>query len=159
MKSPYKTWAALIRRGDEAFEKGDGSAAIRTFKRAQAVSERLIDETIFQFDGETQMLNLFNYAGLCLIDTYLRLNDSASAEACLETMNRKFLTILKNPVFPVPIRGKTIREFELLFNAIIEFYQSIGRPERASPVIEQSLAEIRNYVAALQPMDEVVRQN
>lgn len=159
MKRNDKKWSNMILLGAADFDAGNADKAARHYRRALMLAERLIEETMLAFDGDTRPLNLYNFAGCCLVQLHIRTGDSAAACACLEQTGRKFMAILNNSGYPLLIRGKTIREFEPLMNLAIEFFNAQGRPDEAYTMIGDWLTEINRYVSRMRPVAETVLMN
>lgn len=94
-----------------------------------------------------------------LVQVHQRSGDSATARLCMEQAAQRLLAVLKNPGYPMLIRGKVIRAFEPLFNLVIQFYQSEGHPEEAITWISNWLAEVQKQVARTRPVQEIALMN
>jgi len=159
MKRTYRKYSNLVLLGAAELDAGNVVKAAYHYQQAMASAEQLIDETILLFDGDIRPLSLYSYAGCCLVDLHSRTGDSAAVRACLEQTGRKFLSILNNSGYPLPIRGKAIRAFEPLMNLAVTFFKSEGRPDEAYTVVGDWLMEVKRYVGRMRPVAETVSMN
>lgn len=159
MKENEKQWRKMIKLGNQALAKDDCNKAIQRYEQALAKAERLINEAVLSFQGNTNMLGWYSCACRGLVSAYQQSGKPESARECLEKSIQKLLSILKNQSFPFLLRGKAIRECEHLFDITVEFYQSIGKPMASYIMIQQTLAEIQQHIATMLPLNEIARRN
>ncbi len=159
MKKQYKKWSRLILLGSTNLEASNLAKAISCYERAQLMVDRLIDNTIVDFDGDIIPLTMYSDSCKVLIQTHQHAGNSAEAYLELEQAARRLLSVMKNLSYPLLIRGKAIRSLEQLFILAIHFYQSQGRPDDALTWIRACLFEIKQQITIMRPVQETVRMN
>lgn len=159
MNQQHRKWSKLILLGAAALDADDITNAISYYERAQILADRLIDETIVTFDCDISPLTMYSDSCMSLVQAHQRACDSAAAHLCLEQTAQRLLAVMKNPSYPLLMRGKMIRAFEPLFGLKIQFHQDEGRLDDALAWIRGWLAQIQQQVARTRPVQEMVMMN
>lgn len=159
MNQQHRKWSKLILLGAADLDADDIIKAISRYERAQILADRLIDETIVTFDGDMSPLTMYSDSCKGLVQAHQRAGDSAAAHLCLEQTAERLLAVMKNPSYPLLMRGKMIRAFEPLFGMKIQIHQAEDRLEDALGWIRDWLAKIQQQVARTRPVQEMVMMN
>lgn len=155
-KGNHKQWSKLVIRGTESIETGDCEGAIASFKLSRVLAVRMMDDTILKFDGDVLFLDLYNHSTACLQEAYQKSGDSAAAEACLMDAKEKYLAVLRNPAYPLLVRGRAIRALKGLIKLAVRFYDSEGQRETAYVVANSWIKEVKGFVARMPSLQQAV---
>ncbi len=149
-----KQWKSIVVKGDDAFKNADTKLAIYFYTKSMSEGERMINETVLNFDGDTDMLGLYTTSCKLLAGACKKANKNKYAITCINEALNKLLDVIKNPGYPILMRGKSIRAFEDLFTIANEC-----EPENALNVIGSMLYELNIYVQQMLPADRDIQRN
>lgn len=156
VKSKHKQWSKLVISGTEIIETGNYEGAIIQFKRSRTLALQMMDDTILRFDGDVFFLDLYNHSTACLQEIYQKSGDSAAAEACLTEAKEKYLAVLRNPAYPLLVRGRVIRALKGLIKLAVRFYDSEGRRQDAYTAANAWIREVKEFVARMPSLQQAV---
>jgi hypothetical protein len=116
--------------------------------------ERMINKTVLNFDGDTDMLRLYTTSCKLLVTACKKANKKKDAIICINEAMSKLSDIIKNPGYPISMRGKSIRAFEELFTIVKE-----SETVEAINVLGHKLYELSSYIKQMLPVERDIQQN
>ncbi len=149
-----KQWKSIVANGNNALENADTNLAVYYYTKSMSEGERMINKTILNFDGDTDMLGLYTTSCKLLVGACKKANKKKDAITCINEAMNKLLDVIKNPGYPILMRGKSIRAFEDLFTIANEC-----EPEKALNVIGSMLYELNIYVQQMLPAHRDIQHN
>ncbi len=114
----------------------------------------MIIKKILNFDGDTGMLGLYTTSCKLLAGACKKANKKKDAIICINEAMSKLSDIIKNPGYPILMRGKSIRAFEELFTIVKE-----SETVEAINVIGHKLHELSFYIKQMLPVERDIQQN
>ncbi len=114
----------------------------------------MINKTILNFDGDTGMLGLYTTSCQLLVGAGKKANKKKDAIICINEAMSKLSDIIKNPGYPILMRGKSIRALEELFTIVKEC-----ETKEEANVIGHKLYELRFYIKQMLPVERDIQQN
>ena len=148
-------WKSIVAKGDNALKNADTRLAIYYYTKSMSEGERMINKTILNFDGDTGMLGLYTTSCKLLAGACKKANKKKDAIICINEAMSKLSDIIKNPGYPILMRGKSIRAFEELFTIVKE----CETVEAIDDVIGHKLHELSFYIKQMLPVERDIQQN
>jgi hypothetical protein len=149
-----KQWNSIVAKGNNALENADTRLAIYYYTKSMSEGERMINNTILNFDGDTDMLGLYTKSCKLLVGACKKANKKKDAIICINEAMSKLSEVIKNPGYPILMRGKSIRAFEELFTIVKE-----SETVEAINVIEHKLHELSFYIKQMLPVERDIQRN
>ncbi len=149
-----KQWKSISAKGDNALKNDNPKLAIYFYTKSMSEAGRMINETILKFDGDTAMLGLYTTSCKLLVAACKKANKQQVIEKYIEDACNSVFDVIRNPGYPLLIRGKSIRAFEELFTIFKE-----AEPEKAYHLIGTKLYELYTYIQEMQPLAMDIQRN
>lgn len=149
-----KQWKNIIAKGDDALKNNNLKIATDYYVKSMSEAERMIKQTILNFDGETDMLGLYTASCKLVVSLCIKANKKNDAAQYIDEACNKIFDVIKNPGYPIAIRGKSIRAFEILFKVIEEVETS-----NANIVINKKLKDLKMYIQQMQSFQLEILRN